>query len=140
MPKESTTPDVVELNLRFVEAWNRRDVEAMVSFFAPDAVWEGIVPGTEQIRGRTAIRGHLEDRLRPYEEYQVQLEELLELGNGVSFSVSLHKGRLVGGSNFVQMRLPVVVLREGDLVVRIKTYTDRDQARAAAERLAEERG
>jgi hypothetical protein len=38
MPEESTSPDLVELNRRFVEAWNRRDVEAVMNSFAPDAV------------------------------------------------------------------------------------------------------
>jgi ketosteroid isomerase-like protein len=136
MPEESTTPDLVG---RFVEAWNRRDVEAVISSFAPDAAWEA-TGVAEHFRGLTAIRGHLEDDLRPYEEYQVRLEEFLDLGNGVSFSVTLHRGRLVGGSGVVQMRFGTVTLREGGLIERVTTYTDIDNARAAAERLAEERG
>jgi hypothetical protein len=34
MSKESTTPDVVELTRRSLEAANRRDVDAILSFFA----------------------------------------------------------------------------------------------------------
>jgi ketosteroid isomerase-like protein len=138
--KESTTPDLAELNRRLLEAWNRRDVEAMMSFFASDAVWEATGPGAEHLRGLIAIRGHLEDNLRPYDEYQVRLEEFLDLGNGVSFSVTLHRGRLVGGSGVVQMRIGGVVLREGGLIVRVRTSINIDEARAAAERLAQERG
>ena len=139
MPEESTTPDREELVRRYVEAWNRRDVEAVMSSFAPDAVWEA-TGVAEHLRGLTAIRGHLEDNLRPYEEYQVRLEEFLDLDNRVSFSVTLHRGRLVGGSGVVQMRIGAVVLREGGLIVRVRTSIDIDEARAAAERLAEERG
>jgi ketosteroid isomerase-like protein len=139
MPEESTMPDREELNRRFIEASNRRDIEAMTSSFAPDAVWEA-TGVAERLRGLTAIRGHLEDNLRPYEEYQVRLEEFLDLGNGVSFSVTLHRGRLVGGSGVVQMRIGAVVLREGGLIMRVMTSIDIDEARAAAERLAEERG
>jgi len=136
--EEFTTPDLAELNRRFVQAWNRRDVDALMSSFAPDAVWEA-TGVAEHLRGLTAIRGHLEDNLRPYEEYQVRLEEFLDLGKGVSFSVTLHRGRLVGGSGVVQMRIGAVVRREGDLIMRVRTSIDLDQARATAEQLAEER-
>jgi ketosteroid isomerase-like protein len=139
MPEESTTPDLDELNRRYVEAWNRRDVEAVMSSFAPDAECEA-TGVAEHVRGLTAIRGHVEDLLRPYEEYQVRLEEFVDLGNGVSFSVTLHRGRLVGGSGVVQMRFGAVVLREGGRIMRVRTSSDIDEARAAAERLAQERG
>jgi ketosteroid isomerase-like protein len=139
MSQEFTTPDLEELNRRFIDAWNRGDVDAAMSLFARDAGWEATGPGAEQLRGLTAIRGHLEDNLRPYEEYQVRLEEFLDLGNGVSFSVTLHRGRLVGGSGVVQMRIGAVVLREGGLIMRVRTSIDIDEARAAAERLAQER-
>jgi ketosteroid isomerase-like protein len=141
MSEESTTPDLVELNRRLVEAWNRRDIEAVMSFFASDAVWDRpLAPGDERLRGRTAIRGWLEESFRPYEEWAMEVEELLDLGKGVSFSVAVQKGRLVGSSGFLKTRLASVVVRDGDLIVRIESYLDIDEARAAAERLAEERG
>ena len=40
MAEESTTPDLVELTRRALEPANRRDFEATVSFYAPDAVWD----------------------------------------------------------------------------------------------------
>ena len=67
-------------------------------------------------------------------------QELLDLGKGVSFSVTVQKGRLVASSGYVQTRLASVVLRDGDLIVRIVSFLDINQPRAAAERLAEERG
>jgi ketosteroid isomerase-like protein len=88
--QKSTTPDLAELNRRLIDTWNRGDVKAAISLFARDAVWEATAPGAEHLRGLTAIHGHLEDNLSPYEEYQVRLEEFLDLGNGVSFSVTLH--------------------------------------------------
>jgi ketosteroid isomerase-like protein len=39
MSEESTTPDLVELARHTIACANRGDVEAMVSFFAPDAEW-----------------------------------------------------------------------------------------------------
>jgi ketosteroid isomerase-like protein len=141
MPKEPTTPDLAELNRGLVEAWNRRDIDAVMSFFAPNAVWDRpLAPGDERLRGRTAIRGWLEESFRPYEEWEMEVEELLDLGKGVSFSVAVQKGRLVGSSGFVQTRLASAVVRDGDLIARIVSYLDIDEARAAAGRLAEERG
>ena len=40
MSEESTTPDLVELVRRSVEAGNRRDLELSLSFLAPDSVWD----------------------------------------------------------------------------------------------------
>jgi ketosteroid isomerase-like protein len=139
MSKESAT-DLVELSQSLVDAANRRDVEAVMSFFAADAVWEALAVGLERVRGRTAIGGMAEDIFRLYDEYRTEVEELLDLGSGVSFSLVVQKGRLVGGSGFVQMRTGVVMLRDGGLITRMASYLDLDEARAAAERLAEERG
>jgi ketosteroid isomerase-like protein len=40
MPDESTTPDLVELQKRLTAATNRGDAEAVVAFYAPDAVYD----------------------------------------------------------------------------------------------------
>jgi ketosteroid isomerase-like protein len=140
LPDESTTPDLEELMRRWIDATNRRDVEAMMSCVASDAVWDALGPGDERVRGLTAIRAMLEDWFRPYEEYEAEIEELMGLGSGVAFIVAVHKGRLVGSSAVVQWRQGFVVLYDGDLIVHIASYTDVDEARATAEQLAEQRG
>ena len=60
MSEESTTPDLVELVRRQSEAGNRRDLDAVTSSFAPDAVFEGRALG-DTFEGRAAIRSFLED-------------------------------------------------------------------------------
>jgi len=57
MPEESTTPDLVELGSRFLEAANRRDFDAMLSFFAPDAVLGSGDALRMTFEGVAAIRG-----------------------------------------------------------------------------------
>jgi ketosteroid isomerase-like protein len=139
--EETTTPDLDELNRRFIDASNRRDIEALMSCFAPEAVWHASGSGVvERLRGLTEIRETLEDWLSPYQEYEAHQEELLDLGNGVAFAVAVSKGRPVGSSAVAQWRQGFVVLYDGDLILRIASYGDIDEARAAAERLAEERG
>src|SRR5205814_59616 len=55
-------------------------------------------------------------------------------------AVLIQKARLVGGSGEVRLRYAAVGVWADGLVVRVTNYTDVDEARAAAERLAEERG
>ena len=139
MSGESTTPDPVEFSRRLVEALNRLDFDAAMSFYAPDAVWEGNASGMT-LEGRTAIRSFWEDMTVAYEESDVQAQEILDLGNGVVFGVARASGRPVGSTGRVENRLVSVAVWEEGLIVRATGYTDPDEARAAAERLAHERG
>ena len=139
MSQESTTPDLVELGRRFFEAANRRDFDAMLSFFAPDAVWEGMGLRST-FEGVAAIRGFWQDWWAGYEELWVDLEEPLDLGNGVTFGVVVTNGRPVGSSGYVRHKNAVVSVWVRGLIVRVTNYPDPDEARAAAERLAKERG
>jgi len=45
MPEESTTPDGVELLRRSVEGTNRREIDEVMSVYAPDAVWDNSPAG-----------------------------------------------------------------------------------------------
>jgi hypothetical protein len=40
VPEESTTPDLAVLARRLGEAWNARDVNAIMSFYALDAIFD----------------------------------------------------------------------------------------------------
>ena len=75
-----------------------------------------------------------------YEEFEWRSEEILDLGNGVVFGVARASGRPVGSTGRVENRVVIVAVWEEGLIVRGTTYTDIDEARAAAERLAKERG
>jgi len=86
MPEESTTSDLVELVRRQFEAGNRRDLDAVTSTFAPDAVLDGRALG-DHFEGRAAIRSFIEDWFGTYEELEFGLEEVRDLGKGVVFAV-----------------------------------------------------
>ena len=140
MSEESTTPDLVELQNRLTDAGSRRDLDAMTAFYAPVAVYDMSPTGMGTFDGRAAARGFLEDWFSSYEEYELEAEETLDLGNGVGFRVLIMKGRPVGSSGEVQLRYAAVGVLEEGKIVRMTNYNDIDEARAAAERLAQERG
>jgi uncharacterized protein (TIGR02246 family) len=138
MPEESITPDLVELVGRAFEAANRRDLDAVASSFADDATFDGrAVGGT--FAGRAAIRSTFGDWFSAYEELEFGLEEVRELGNGVVFAVVVQNGRPVGSAGHLRQREGWVFVWVRGLIARLTT-SDIDEARAAAERLAEERG
>jgi hypothetical protein len=69
-------------------------------------------------------------------------EEILDLGNGVVFVVVRLTARLVGSAAAMPVRhRPLVFVWVEGLVARVTAHADSvDEGRAAAERLAEERG
>ncbi len=96
--------------------------------------------GFGTFEGVVAIRGFLEDWIGAYEEHERRVEELHDLGNGVTFMVAVLHGRLAGSDATVQERWSYTSLWEAGLISRMIIRADIDQARVAAERLAKERG
>jgi ketosteroid isomerase-like protein len=137
MSQASTTPDLVELVRKQLEALDRRDLDGVMNSVAEDSVLEGRVENF--LEGRAAIRRFLEDWFRAWEELDFELEEVSDVGGGVVFAVVIQDGRPVGGDGRVRQREGWVYLWVGGSIARLTT-SEVDQARAAAERLAEQRG
>ena len=138
MPEESTTPDLVERMRVLFEAADRADWDAVLTFVAPEAIWEAARLGTS-FDGVAAIRVFLDEWTGPYEDWGVEVEELVDLGDGVTFVVFVQKGHPAGSPGEVRDRMAAVTEWVEHLITRMKMYTDIDEARAAAERLAQER-
>jgi ketosteroid isomerase-like protein len=140
--EESTTPDLVELVRGAFDAVNRRDIDALMRFYAPDAVLDATRGAGVAPQGSVTIRGFVEDWMGAYDEFQCLPEEPLDLGNGVVFAVVSQKARPVGTNGYVRQREGWVWVWVEGLMASLTTYpeADIDAARAAAERLAGERG
>ncbi len=145
VPHELRTPDLVEVGRRAIEELNRRDFDVGFANFAPDAVWE-LSPGgfgllQTPLTGLKAIRTFWElDLTTAFDDFEVVNEEYQDVGNGVTFSVSVLRGRPHGASSFVAHRVGVVWSWTDGRISRAKNYIDIQEARIAAARLAEERG
>jgi ketosteroid isomerase-like protein len=108
-----------------------------MSSFAVDAVLEGRALG-DIFEGQAAIRAFVEGWFGMYEELAFKLEEVHDLGNGVVLAVVLQEARPAGIAAHVQQREGWVYVWAGGLIARLTVY-DIDEARHAAERLAQER-
>jgi len=145
MPEEPTTPDPLETLRGGVEAFNRGDFDAFLAMWAPDAVWEfsQIRMGVFEMSpptSRGAIRKVVEEYAGAFDDFQTTIEEAHTVGGGVTFAVMVERARPHGSSSVLERRYGFVATWTDGRIARAKNYLDLDEARAAAERLAEERG
>jgi ketosteroid isomerase-like protein len=135
---ESTTRDPAELTRLVFEAVNQHDIDAVMSYFASDAVLDGRV---DVLEGRAAIRDFLEEWFGSFAELRMEVEEFVVLADGVVLAVVSQQGRPVGVDGQVHQREGWAICWSAEgLLVRLTTHTDIEEVRAAAERLAESRG
>ncbi len=140
MNEEPATFDLARLARQAYDAMSRGDLDGVMSVYADGAVYDLSDAGLGIFEGKEAIRRFAEDWRRSYEDYRYEQEEMLDLGHGVLLSVIREEGRLVGGSGRVEERVAHLATWANGKIEWQKHYTDPDAARAAAERLAEERG
>jgi ketosteroid isomerase-like protein len=140
MTEEPTTPDLAEITRRSFDAVNRRDFDTLMSYAAPDLVYDNSPNGLGVYEGQAAIRTVITEYWDTFEDLRVELEDFLDLGNGVTFAVHRQHARPIGSTAPVQTREGQVTEWVEGRVMRVTMYLDIDEARAAAERLAEERG
>jgi hypothetical protein len=117
-------------------------VDETMRFFGPSSVYDLSVMGVGIFEGAAAIRGLLEDWGSSFDEEQDEAEEITQFGNGVVLAVIRGRAHPAGSAAGVRVTAHrnAVAVWTDDLIERVTIYRDRDEARAAAERLAKERG
>ena len=136
MPEQPTTPDRAALVRTSIEAVNRRDYDEAVALFSSDGVWDLSGLGLGVFAGHEAIRRFFEEWIEAYEDYGVALEEFSDLEAGVTLFVALQHGTPAGSTGVVELRYATVSTWVEGSIARSTIYTDIDEGRAAAERLA----
>lgn len=97
----------------YIAAYNAHDIEAVLSFLAPDFVWLSVVGDSVAVeaRGREAIRTQLTDYFRSLPSARSELEALTVLGPWVS---ARERALWVGASGpRAQSSLSVYEVRDG---------------------------
>ena len=136
MVDEGASPDLAEIMRQLAGAASRGDPDGWADSFARDAVF---LTGVGRFEGRDAIRGYIEDFWGSYDERSFAPDEVHDLGNGVAWFSAVVTCRLRGTSAEVHLRFAVAVTHADYVVSRWTDYVTIHEARAAAQRLAEER-
>jgi ketosteroid isomerase-like protein len=142
VPDDCAAHDLVELARRTVVAQNENDFDALLRLYAPDAVWDSGGSGLagERFEGSEAIRSFFEEWLEAFEDMELEVMDIHDLGSGVVFSHSVQHGRPRGSTAPLEFRFATISLWKEGLIRQNRVYANIDQARAAAEQLAQERG
>jgi ketosteroid isomerase-like protein len=139
--EESTTPDLVELTRDYYELMDRDwDIDAVMRFWAPHAVFDLSAAGLETLEGAAAIQEAIAEWWATWEEHHHYVEEIRDVGRGVVLVVLREDGRIRGSDSWVEHRVARLNTWVRDRIVRSVAYADIDHARLDAERLAQERG
>jgi ketosteroid isomerase-like protein len=137
---EESTHDPVELTRRVYAFLNDRDFDSVVAMFAPASVWDVSDWGLGIHTGLPAIRRFLKNWFGSMDDYEVRVEELHDLGNGVVRAAVEQLARPAGSRSLLRVRSAPVFVWVAGRISQVTLYRDLDRARAAAERLAEQAG
>ncbi len=140
MPEESSTPDLVELTRQAIEAAGRRDFDVAMSRYTEGSVCDMSSIGAGTYQGADTIRREMEAWTGAFEDFEIEIKEIRDMGNGVILSLTRQSGRPPGVSGDVHMPVIGVTQWSAGNIVSAIFFMDVDEARAAAERLAQERG
>ena len=129
----------VELVRRAFEAFNRGGVDACVSegIWSPEVVWDVTpsgIPGLGTYRGHEEVKAFFEDdwfKAFPFEEWEVELEEVIDAGDRV-IGMSRQHGRGASSGAVAELELAQVATVRNGQIVRVDNYLDREKALEAA--------
>ena len=109
----------VQMARELIEAWNRRDIDALLAASAPDVEWTPAGPAAVEssvYRGREEIAHGFESTWQGWEEFRLDESEIRDLDDTVLW---LGRLKLRGAASHVELDQEFAVhfvLREGKLV------------------------
>jgi ketosteroid isomerase-like protein len=136
---DPTSSDPLELTRRSFEAADSGDYDWMMSFYGPDSVFDMSPWGLGTYQGLVAIRAFFKDWIGAFADFEMKLEEMVDLGNGVVFAVARQTALSAGSNAPLRLRHAAVAVWENGIAVAITNYPDLEQARTVAEELASAR-
>ena len=123
----------LELVDRLVEAFNRRDFEAIVALCDPgvELVEDPRVPGAITRRGRAEVQRYFESMHRYWEAPRIEPERFVDRADEVLVLARLATHTRRGGPE-MERRVDLMVTLRADKVVRGRWFVSRQEALEAA--------
>lgn len=130
------TVGVVELDIirQAYEAWNRRDIDALLALTHPDIEIQPLVAGVTSVapwHGHDGVRRLVEDADQRWHRFEIRCDDFVEIGDRVVVFVhvetAVHEGAPVVEGDVAHL----VEINDGRFT-RFTAYRDRDEAVAAA--------
>ena len=121
---------------RGAEAFNRRDIEAMLKEVDDEVEWHAVLPVTlggeaTVSRGHDGVREMFRDQFDVLDEIHVEYVEIRDLGDRV-FATGRLRARGKGSGAEIESPCFTVVDMKNGKVLRFSTYLDVDEALEAA--------
>lgn len=119
---------------RFLDLVVAQDTAAMPGMLDPEVVWFGTHGGLDEgqvLRGPAAVLEYMLEIQEPWEEFNVEIEQVIEAGDAVVVFMR-ETGRARHGGPEVQNDTAMIFKVRQERVVEITGYLDRDEALRAA--------
>ena len=119
---------------RFLDLVVAQDTTALADMLDPEVVWFGTRGGLDEsqvLRGPAAVLEYMREIQEPWEEFDVEIERIIEAGGAVVVFLR-ESGRARHGGPEVQNDTAMIFKIRHERVVEITGYLDRDEALRAA--------
>jgi ketosteroid isomerase-like protein len=140
MSRNDTPDSPLELTRRSFEAADSGDYDWMMSFYGPESVFDMADWGLGVHTGPAAIRTFFEAWIGAFDEFEMKLEEMHDLGGGVTFAVARQRALAARSRAPLRLQHAAITVWSGGVAVRVTNYRDIDRAREIAERTGEGSG
>ena len=126
----------VEVVRRVSDAYNRRDVEAMLDELHPEIEWYPWLQvqlggGATVYRGHEGVRDGVRDGEDAFSEVRAELSEVRDLGDR-AVAIGHLRGRGKESGALTESELAWIVEFQGGKVIRVREYLDPKEALEAA--------
>ncbi|MCD6016607.1 MAG: SnoaL-like domain [Solirubrobacterales bacterium] len=123
----------VELLRQSYEAWNRRDFDSALAIYEPDVVWTFTAEARgaafkSVYRGPDGVREFWDTFVEPWEDVNIEIEEIRDAGDSVLALVVFH-ARARDGLEIDQPFVHVITFR-GSRGIRFEAFAKRELEQA----------
>jgi uncharacterized protein len=124
----------VEIAKRVIDAFNRRDVDAIFECVNPDVEWFPAMSVTfgGGLRGREGIESYVREVSDTWEEYRVVGQDFRDLGEDRVLVLSRVEARGAGSGGLVDTEMGQVFDFRDGRIAQVRTYRDHGEALRAA--------